>query len=162
MWLGSIASGGIIVYLDRSQRGEEDSSTQDIESSGRLDDDERTRFPEFLDSECLGDACPNFAGEPCHTTETEWLSAKAPTSNGQDTTKPPLLGETDYIIYGQRCNESEKPKMVAQSVYIFKPENVSMASLMAITGRHGEMPVFVRGSKTKSDLMSNPSELDAE
>ncbi len=100
------------------------------------------RHPEFLPSECLGEACPNFTGSACDDSEVEWMRADAPTKK-RDTKKPPFKDDTRYIIYGQRCLTGEGPELVAQRVEIYKPDEVNMAGIIAITGMYGEMPVEV-------------------
>lgn len=106
-------------------------------------------LPDFLPAECLGARCPNYSGKTCNDTELEWMTADGP-KEGRDTSKPPLKKEAKYIIYGQRCLAGAEPKLVAQRVEIYKQEEVSMAKLIAMTGRYGDMPVdIVNGDSVK-------------
>lgn len=105
-------------------------------------------LPEFLPSFCLGEQCPNFSGAACETSEMEWISADAP-AKSRDTTKPPLKEEARFILYGQRCIEGAHPTLVSQRVEIYKPEEVNMMEIVAITGSYGEMPVEVVGPEAR-------------
>lgn len=106
-------------------------------------------LPAFITTECIGDACPNFSGENCANPEMEWMTAGGPTEK-RDTSKPPLKDEATYIIYGQRCLAGAVPDLVAQRVEIYRPEEVSMMQLIALTGRHGDMPVQIVSSEQAS------------
>lgn len=115
-------------------------------NSGQTFDGER--LPEFIAAQCLGDKCPNFQGELCTDTESEWITAGGPTE-GRDTSKPPLRDEATYIIYGQRCLAGANPNLVAQKVEVFKPEEVDSMMLIAVSCRYGDMPVnIVNGNDT--------------
>ena len=107
-------------------------------------------LPEFIPADCIGQACPNFNGEACANPEMEWMTAGGPTEK-RDKSKPPLKDEATYIIYGQRCLAGATPELVAQRVEVFKPDDVSMMQLMALTGRYGDMPVEI----VSGDQVSN-------
>lgn len=111
-------------------------------------------LPEFIGASCLGEDCPNFKGVACTTTQSEWISAQGPIK-GRDTNKTPLKDEADYIIYGQGCVEGDDRQLVAQEVYVFNPENISMMALVALTGRYGEMPVRIITSDSEVALEAN-------
>ena len=110
-------------------------------------------LPEFIPAACLGEKCPNYTGELCKTTESEWMSAGGPTK-GRDKEKPPLRDEATYIIYGQRCIEGAHPELVAQRVEVFKPEEVSGMMLIALTGRYGDMPVEIIEGNNPAEALS--------
>jgi hypothetical protein len=99
-------------------------------------------LPAFKTTDCVGEACPNFSGENCTDPEMEWMSAGGPTER-RDTSKPPLKDEATYIIYGQRCLKGASPELVAQRVEVFKPEDVDMMEIVALTGRYGDMLVEI-------------------
>ncbi len=106
----------------------------EIEDDGRL--------AAFIAATCLGEACPNYKGTACTTTESEWMTADGPIE-GRDTSKPPFRDEAVYIVYGQTCLEGAEPDLVAQRVEIYKPAEANMMKLIAVTGRYGDMPVDI-------------------
>lgn len=108
-------------------------------------------LPAFIPTECMGNACPSFSGEKCANTEMEWMSAGGPTEK-RDTSKPPLKDEATYIIYGQRCLAGAAPELVAQRVEVYKPEKVNIMQIIALTGRHGDMPVQIMSNEQVSDI----------
>ena len=100
------------------------------------------KMPAFLDAECLGDQCPNWNGAAC-SSQFEWMTAKATVTEDRDTSEPPFIDETNYVIYGQHCGDSADGKLVSQRVEVIDAEGVSMMALLALTGRYGNMPVVV-------------------
>ena len=92
-------------------------------------------LPAFIPTECIGD----------------WMSAGGPTEK-HDTTKPPLKDVATYIIYGQRCLAGAAPKLVAQRVEIYKPEQVNDMQIIALTGRYGDMPIQILNGEQESSI----------
>jgi hypothetical protein len=103
---------------------------------------EGEKMPAFLDAECLGEKCPNWKGEPCES-EFEWMNAKATVTEDRDTSQPPFINETQYVIYGQHCGALSDRPLVSQRVEIIDGTEVSGMALMAITGMYGDMPVQI-------------------
>lgn len=113
-------------------------------------------LPAFVPTNCIGEVCPNYSGEDCNDAEMEWMTAGGPTEK-RNTSKPPLRDEATYVIYGQRCLAGVAPELVAQRVVVFKPEEVSIMMLTALTGRYGEMPVQIVSDGSVSSLKTAAS-----
>lgn len=119
---------------------------------------EGEKMPAFLDAECLGERCPNWSGETCNS-KFEWMSAKATVTEGRDTSEPPFIDETEYVIYGQHCGAQPDQPLVSQRVEIIGGSEVEDMALIALTGMYGDMPVVInRAGQTASIVTIASSE----
>lgn len=110
-------------------------------------------MPAFLDAECLGEQCPNWSGEAC-ASQFEWMSADATATEDRDTSEPPFIDETRYVIYGQYCGALPDQSLVSQRVEIIDQTGVSDMALVALTGRYGDMRVVVNRAGQSGSIVT--------
>lgn len=72
--------------------------------------------PAEFRAECAGEECPNWSGVQCGGTKFIWEGANATTTEGRDTSIPPLKDEALFVTYGRYCLLGKKPDLISYRV----------------------------------------------